>query len=139
MGMGVKFKYRAKDEIPSEHQALFVERDGAWFLDCDGVAEKTKLDEFRSNNVALLKQVEDLKKRYEGIDPDEVRKLREHGAESGLSGRVAVCGRGCPSVDRGEQDGLAGTVVPERERGGRDRTLFGASVMGRRENEGKAT
>ncbi len=28
-------------------------------------------------NVALLKQVEDLKKRYEGIDPDEVRKPAE--------------------------------------------------------------
>ncbi len=75
--MALKFKYKSKEEIPAEQTALYAEREGEWVLDCDGVADKTKLDEFRSNNVALLKQVEDLKKRYEGIDPDEVRKLAE--------------------------------------------------------------
>jgi hypothetical protein len=75
--MALKFKYTAKEEIPAEQAALYAEREGEWVLDCDGVADKAKLDEFRSNNVALLKQVEDLKKRYEGIDPDEVRKLAE--------------------------------------------------------------
>ena len=39
--------------------------------------EKAKLDEFRANNIALRKQLEELKKRFEGIDPDEVRKLAE--------------------------------------------------------------
>ncbi len=34
-------------------------------------------DESRSNNVALLKQIEDLKKRFEGIDPEEVRRVAE--------------------------------------------------------------
>ncbi len=75
--MALKFKYKSKEEIPAEQVALYAEREGEWVLDCDGVADKSKLDEFRSNNVALLKQVEDLKKRYEGIDPDEVRKLAE--------------------------------------------------------------
>ena len=75
--MALKFKYNSKDEIPAELVPLYAEREGAWLLDVDGVADKTKLDEFRSNNVALLKQVEDLKKRFEGIDPDEVRKVAE--------------------------------------------------------------
>ena len=75
--MALKFKYGSKEEIPAEQVSLYAEREGEWVLDCDGVADKTKLDEFRSNNVALLKQVEDLKKRYEGIDPEEVRKVAE--------------------------------------------------------------
>lgn len=78
--MALKFKYHSKDEIPAELVALYAEREGAWQLDVDGVADKAKLDEFRNNNTALLKQVEELKKRFEGIDPDEVRKLAEEKA-----------------------------------------------------------
>ena len=75
--MALKFKYLGKGEVPAEHAALYVERDGAWVLDCDGVADKTKLDEFRNSNKALMDQLDALKQRYEGIDPEEVRKLAE--------------------------------------------------------------
>jgi len=75
--MALKFKFKSKDEIPAELAAHYVERDGAWVLDADGVADKAKLDEFRSNNVALLKQLEEQTKKYEGIDPEEVRKLAD--------------------------------------------------------------
>lgn len=69
--MPLKFKYATKQEIPAEHQSLYVERDGAFVLDADGVVEKTKLDEFRQNNINLSNQL----KRFEGIDPDAVRQL----------------------------------------------------------------
>lgn len=75
--MALKFKYPKKEEIPAEHLSLYAERDGGWQLDADGVADKSKLDEFRTNNVALLKQLEEQRKRFEGIDPEEVRKLTE--------------------------------------------------------------
>jgi hypothetical protein len=75
--MALKFKFKTKDEVPAEVQSLYVERDGAWLLDVEGAVEKSKLDEFRNNNVALAKERDDLKKRYEGIDPDEVRKLAD--------------------------------------------------------------
>jgi len=45
-----------KEEVPAEHLAFYAERDGAWQLDAEGAADKSKLDEFRQNNVALLKQ-----------------------------------------------------------------------------------
>ena len=35
------------------------------------------MDEFRSTNIALQKQLDEQRKRYEGIDPDEVRKLEK--------------------------------------------------------------
>ena len=75
--MPLKFKAKSKDEIPAEHQALYVERDGVWVLDVDGGVDKSKLDEFRNTNVALLKQLEEHKQRFEGIDPDAVKKLAE--------------------------------------------------------------
>ena len=53
--MALKLKYKSKEEIPVEHLPFYAEREGAWLLDADGVADKAKLDEFRSNNVALLK------------------------------------------------------------------------------------
>jgi hypothetical protein len=75
--MALKFKYTAKDQIPVDQAALYVERDGAFVLDADGVVEKTKLDEFRATNITLAKERDELKQRFEGIDPDEVRKLTE--------------------------------------------------------------
>lgn len=75
--MPLKYRFASKAEIPSEHAALYVEREGAFVLDCDGVVEKGRLDEFRNNNVTLQKKLDDLTKRYEGIDPDEVRKLND--------------------------------------------------------------
>ncbi len=75
--MTLKFRVKAKEDVPAEQLPFYVERDGAWVLDVDGAVDKAKLDEFRTNNVALLKQVDDLRQRFAGIDPDEVRKLAE--------------------------------------------------------------
>lgn len=73
--MPLKFKVKSKDDIPAGLEAHYVERDGGWVLDADGAADKAKLDEFRSTNVALLKERDELKTRFDGIDPEEVRKL----------------------------------------------------------------
>ena len=75
--MPLKYKFKSKDEIPAEHLPHYAERDGAWVLDVDGAVEKSKLDEFRNSNVSLIKERDDLKKRYEGIDPDAVKALAD--------------------------------------------------------------
>src|SRR6185436_14005854 len=75
--MPLKFNYRTKEEVPAELQSVYVEREGEFALDLDGVVDKAKHDEFRAANIALKKELEEQKKRYEGIDPDEVRKLAE--------------------------------------------------------------
>src|SRR5687768_15012963 len=61
--MPLKFKFKSREEIPAEHQALYVERDGAFVLDVEGAVEKTRLDEFRSTNVALRREVDALNTR----------------------------------------------------------------------------
>ncbi len=75
--MALKFKIKSKDEIPAGLEAHYVERDGGWVLDAEGVADKSKLDEFRASNVALMKERDELRIRFQGIDPDEVRQLAE--------------------------------------------------------------
>lgn len=75
--MAIKFKLKTKDEIPADLAAHYIERDGAWILDAEGAADKAALDEFRNSNAALLKQLDEQKKRFEGINPDEVRRLAE--------------------------------------------------------------
>ena len=73
--MPLHFKHPTRAEIPAELQPFYVERDGAWHLDVEGAVDKSRLEEFRTTNIALLKERDELKRRFEGIDPDEVRKL----------------------------------------------------------------
>jgi hypothetical protein len=75
--MVLKYKCKTREEIPVELQPLYVEREGAFYLDADGMTEKSKVDEFRESNVALKKELDDFKLRFEGIDPEEVRRLAE--------------------------------------------------------------
>ena len=73
--MPLKYKLTSKAEIPADLAQCYVERDGVFVLDVEGVADKSKLDEFRTSNITLTNQLKELKTRFEGIDPDEVRKL----------------------------------------------------------------
>ena len=57
--MPLKYKYSSKDQVPAEHAALYVERDGAFFLDAEGVTDKVKADELRTNNIELRRQIEE--------------------------------------------------------------------------------
>jgi hypothetical protein len=75
--MALRKKYESLKEIPAEDVRLYVERDGAWHVDVDLREEKARLDEMRNNNIALSKRVADYEKRFEGIDPEQVRKLAE--------------------------------------------------------------
>jgi len=75
--MPLKFKYSFKQEIPADQQSLYVERDGAFFLNAEGVVDKAKADEMRNHNIELRKQIETHTARFDGIDPDEHRKLVE--------------------------------------------------------------
>ena len=57
--MALKYKYTTKQEIPAEQQSLYVEREGAFYLDAEGVVDKAKADEMRLHNIDLRKQIEE--------------------------------------------------------------------------------
>jgi len=73
--MALQFKFKSKDEVPPEHLSLYTERDGAWVLDVDGAIERGAFDELRNNNATLTKERDELKQRFDEIDPDEARAL----------------------------------------------------------------
>ena len=49
-------------------QAFYVERDGAFLLDVEGAVDKSRVDEFRENNIALTNQLAEQRKRFEAIE-----------------------------------------------------------------------
>ena len=75
--MTLKATYAKIDEIPEAHREFYVEKEGKFSLAVEGLVGKEKLDEFRTTNVTLRKQIEDLNAKFEGIDPDVFRELNE--------------------------------------------------------------
>src|SRR3954464_9990449 len=73
--MKLKYKVANKEEVPAEQLPFYTEHDGALVLDVDGAIDRTKLDEFQKEKVSLLTQLDEVKKRFEGIDPEAVRAL----------------------------------------------------------------
>lgn len=79
--MALKYKLQKLEGIEPAIAGLYVEKEEAgakvYVLDVEGVADEAKLKEFRTNNMNLHKQVTDLQQRYDGIDPEEVKTLKE--------------------------------------------------------------
>src|SRR5262245_6010062 len=75
--MPIKFKVKSKGEVQAESQSLYVERAGGWMLEVDGVVDRWRLEECRANNIAISDHLAQQQRRFEGNDPDEVRKLAE--------------------------------------------------------------
>jgi hypothetical protein len=118
--MALKYKYATKQEIPAEHQSFYIERDGAFVLDADGVVSQAKLDEFRQNNIALSNQL----KRFEGSLQTATEQLQQVTAEKD---RLELQAKGHKPEDvdkviearlkaaRAEWDKQHGVVVAERD------------------------
>ena len=79
--MPLKYKVENLDGVDEAIKPLYTKKtDGGkeiFILDVDGVVESTKLDEFRTNNKALHKQIADLSSKFDGVDPEDYRALRE--------------------------------------------------------------
>jgi hypothetical protein len=114
--MPLKYKYPTRQEIPAEHQSFYVEREGAWLLDAEGVIEKSKHEEVRANHLALANQL----KRFDGIDPDAVRLLADEKrqleeAAQLKAGEVDKVLEARLKAARAEWDKTHGVVVAERD------------------------
>jgi hypothetical protein len=86
--MPLKYTFESQDAIPKEFAELYRKgEDGKFYLDVEGgVVPKDRLNEFRTNNIQLMKKQDDitaqleetLKKlrQYDGIDLEEVKTLK---------------------------------------------------------------
>lgn len=84
--MKLKAVVTSLDGLPDWAKELYTQVDGKYVLQLDGelpgFVPKSKLDEFRTNNVALLKQMEDLEKAGLKLSPEQKadydRMMEEH-------------------------------------------------------------
>lgn len=71
--MGLKFKVATLAEIPEAIRSMYKQEGDEFVLDVEGAVDKTKIDEFRTNNIALQQQLDKLK----DVDPVKYRELMD--------------------------------------------------------------
>ena len=80
--MALKLSYANQGDISESQRELYVEKDGKWCLETDpptedGVKAIAALNVERGLRREAERQITDFKVRFEGIDPEEVQKLRD--------------------------------------------------------------
>ena len=93
----LKFYFATKEEIPAEVAQFYTERatdkGGGWVLNAEGIAEKSKVDELRNSNTALVRQMGELQAKFDALkdlDPGEYKRLKEEEEARKKKGKGAV-------------------------------------------------
>ena len=118
--MAIKFKVKAKEEVPADLQSLYVERDGAFVLDVDGAVDRSKVDEFRNTNVALIKERDDLRKRFERSESEQVQAIAAE--RDSLNARLTAIQVDQGVITTATKKGLRPSAIPDIT--ARARTVF---------------
>ena len=72
--MKLKHKIAKLEDVAEDFRSLYAAgEDGAFYLQVEGLVPKDKLDEFRNNNVELMRKLQGL----EGVDPAKYKELLE--------------------------------------------------------------
>lgn len=71
--MGLLAHVASLDDLPESLHEFYVQSDDGYRLSVDGMVDKSKVDEFRDNNIALQKQLEG----YDGVDPKKYRSMEK--------------------------------------------------------------
>lgn len=78
--MALKGEIQTLDGLDESIQNLYVERDGVYVLDVEGVVPKKRHDEFREKNISLSNRIKELESnlsKFDGVDLTEIEKLKE--------------------------------------------------------------
>lgn len=71
----LKFKIAKLEDVAENLRNLYTQgSDGAYYLNVDGAVDRTKLDEFRNNNIELMKKLE----AFKDLDPAKVQEMLEN-------------------------------------------------------------
>lgn len=71
--MGLKYKIAALTEVAEAVRTLYKQEGDVYVLDVEGAVDRSRLDEFRNNNIQLQQQLDKLK----DVDPAKYRELME--------------------------------------------------------------
>lgn len=65
------------DDVPEGQRDLYEEREGKFYLTVEDAVPRGRLDEFRANNIKLLKEIDEIKKQYGGMTAEQLKELKE--------------------------------------------------------------
>lgn len=95
--------YSTEAEIPEAHKAFYIEKDGKWVLQVDGMVDADRLKEFRDKNIQLTQELTTLKETYKDVPADKVadfiaakadadagKTIKKEGFEEAVNQRVAA-------------------------------------------------
>jgi hypothetical protein len=70
--MPINKAYTTEAEIPEALKEHYVERDGRWVVQIEGMVDSDRLKEFRDENIRLKQEMD----KFRDVDPDKYRELR---------------------------------------------------------------
>ncbi len=73
----MKYFYDNEADIPDALKAYYKKdaSDGKFYLQCDGIIPRAKLEEFRENNITLTNELNALKLQFKDVDPTKYAEL----------------------------------------------------------------
>lgn len=94
----LKYKISKLEDVNEEFRKFYTQgSDGAYYLAVEGAVDRAKLDEFRNNNIELMKRLESFK----DLDPNKVQEMLEN--ERKIAEKKLI--------DAGDIDGLVASRV----------------------------
>jgi hypothetical protein len=67
--MALKHKITALTDVAEAVRTFYEEKDGAFYLQVEGMVPKAHVDEFRENNIQLKNKVTEYETKFKDIDP----------------------------------------------------------------------
>lgn len=68
----LKKYYSTEAEIPEAHKAFYVEKDGKWVLQVEGMVDADRVKEFRDENIRLKQELD----KFKDVDPAKYAELK---------------------------------------------------------------
>lgn len=72
----IKFQYDNEADIPAQLKDNYKQVGSVWILQVEGAVPKAQFEEFRDNNIKLLKERDDLKTKFADVDPEQYKTLK---------------------------------------------------------------
>lgn len=89
--MALKFVLDSIDDLDDSLKPLYSKHtDGKFYLDVEGAVAKSKVDEFRDNNVSLKQQIEELTDKFGNVDLEKYQALLDKEALDDGKKRVTM-------------------------------------------------
>lgn len=76
--MALKALVEKIEDVEEQFRPLYEETENGWvFVGLDDKDFKSKIDEFRTTNIEKKKELEEVLKKFEGVDPEEYRAIKK--------------------------------------------------------------